>query len=168
MSASLRGKNSTVQHEKTATALSVTASRFNPKPLETSSRKKRGTLHYCGKSAVDDAIENTPCGADQSEPCEACGGTGWLFCLAEGDHPPREEIQCCDACQRFEDDLAALKAVVKAAQSQPALLAYVEKIAGLKHENEPDDNGPFERTSEDSIATLNQLILEARTLKGET
>ena len=58
------------------------------------------------------------------------------------------------------------EAVEKAALAHPALLKFVEKIAGLKHEGEPDDDGPFERTSEDSIATLNQLILEARELVG--
>jgi hypothetical protein len=42
----------------------------------------------------------------------------------------------------------------------------VERIAGLKHEGEPDDGEPFERTREDSIATLNELILEARQLVG--
>ena len=82
-------------------------------------------------------------------------------------HPPRQEIQCCDACQKFEKDEAALEAVVKAAESQPALLKFVEEVAGLKHEREPGDDGdPFEPTSEDSIATLNQLILEARKLLG--
>ena len=35
------------------------------------------------------------------------------------------------------------------------------------HESEPDESGqPFERTSEDAIAALNQLILEARQLMG--
>jgi hypothetical protein len=32
---------------------------------------------YRGKSAEDDAIENTPCGSDQPEPCEACGDKSW-------------------------------------------------------------------------------------------
>ena len=37
----------------------------------------------------------------------------------------------------------------------------------MKHEGEPGDDGdPFEPTSEDSIAILNQLILEARQLLG--
>jgi hypothetical protein len=122
---------------------------------------------YCGKSAEDDAIENTPCGCDEPAPCEACGGKGWLWCIAEGDHPPREEIQRCDACQKFAKDQAALEAVVKTAESQPALLKFVEEVAKLKHEKEPDDDGgPFEPTSEDCIATLNQLILQARQLLG--
>ena len=30
---------------------------------------------YCGKSAEDDAIENTPCGADQPEVCEPTNQT---------------------------------------------------------------------------------------------
>jgi hypothetical protein len=122
---------------------------------------------YCGKSAEDDAIENIPCGSDQPVSCGACGGKGWLWCIAEGDHPPREEIQRCDACLKFANDQAALKGVVKAAQSQPALLKFVEEVALLKYEGEPDDDGePFDQTSEDSIATLNQLILEARQLLG--
>ena len=56
---------------------------------------------------------------------------------------------------------------MKAAESQPALLKFVQEVAELKHEGEPgDDEEPFEPTSEDSIATLNQLILEARQLLG--
>ena len=99
--------------------------------------------------------------------CLACGSKGWLWCIAEGDHPPREEIQRCDACQRFANDQAAVEAVVKAAESQPALLKFVEEVARLKHEGEPGDDGePFDQPSEDSIATLNQLILEARQLLG--
>jgi hypothetical protein len=122
---------------------------------------------YCGKSAQDDAIENPPCGADQPVSCGACDGKGWLWCIAEGDHPPREEVQRCDACQKFANDQAPLEAVVKAAESQPAPLNFVEEVALLKHEREPDDDGdPFEPASEDTIATLNQLILEARQLLG--
>ena len=76
-------------------------------------------------------------------------------------------IQRCDACRQFANDQAALEAVVKAAEAQPALLKFVEEIAGLKHENEPSDDGkPFEITSEDAIATFNQFILEARQLLG--
>lgn len=122
---------------------------------------------YCGKSAQDDAIENTPCGFDQPVSCGACGGKGWLWCIAEGDHPPREEVQRCDACQKFANDQAALEAVVKAAEAQPALLKFVEEVSLLKHEGEPgDDEDPFEITSEDAIATLNPFILEARQLLG--
>src|ERR1035441_2253837 len=107
---------------------------------------------YCGKSAEDDAIENTPCGSDQPVSCGACNGKGWLWCIAEGDHPPREEIQRCDACQKFANDQAALEAVLKAAESQTALLKFVEEVAQLKHENEPGDDGKsFEITSEDTI-----------------
>src|ERR1022692_886471 len=80
---------------------------------------------YCGKSAQDDAIENTPCGSDQPVSCGACGGKDWLWCIGEGDHPPREQIQRCDACQKFANDQAALEAVVKAAESQTALLKFV-------------------------------------------
>lgn len=118
---------------------------------------------YCGQSAQDEAIENTPCGSDQPEPCEACGGKGWL--LAENDeHGLR--IERCDACQMFDSDQAALKAVEKAALAQPALLKFVQEIAALKHEGEPDDDGPFEPASGDSIARLNQIILEARQVLG--
>jgi len=82
-------------------------------------------------------------------------------------HPSREEVQRCDACQKFANDQAALEAVIKAAESQSALLKFVEEVAGLKHEAEPGDDGdPFEPTSEDSIATLNQLVLQARRLLG--
>lgn len=90
-----------------------------------------------------------------------------MWCIAEGDHPPREEIQRCDACLKFANDQAALEAVVKAAESQPALLKFVEEIALLNHEGEPGDGGdPFDQTSEDAIATLNQFILKARQLLG--
>ena len=122
---------------------------------------------YCGKSAEDDAIESTPCGSDQPISCGACSGKGWLWCIAEGHHPPREEIQRCDSCLKFTNDRAALEAVVKAAESQPSLLKFVEEVAELKHEREPGDDGdPFEPTSEDTITILNQLILEARQLLG--
>jgi hypothetical protein len=101
------------------------------------------------------------------QTCSACGDKGWLWCIVEGDHPPREEIQRCDACRRFAHDQAAVEAVVKTAESQSALLKFVEGVAVLMHEGEPGDDGdPFEPTSEDSIATLNQLILEARQLLG--
>jgi hypothetical protein len=56
-----------------------------------------------------------------------------------------------------------LEAVVKAAESQPALLKFVEEVACLKYEGEPGDDG---EPSEDSIATLNQLILAACQLLG--
>jgi hypothetical protein len=60
-----------------------------------------------------------------------------------------------------------LEAVGKTAESQPALLKFVNEIAGLKHKKEPGDDGKLsERTSEDYIATLNQLIVEARRLQG--
>jgi len=53
------------------------------------------------------------------------------------------------------------------AASQPALLQFVQEVSLLVHESEPDEAGePFERTSEDAIAALNQLILEARRLMG--
>ena len=34
---------------------------------------------YCGKSAQDDAVENTPYGSDQQPPCQPCNGKGWLL-----------------------------------------------------------------------------------------
>jgi hypothetical protein len=98
--------------------------------------------------------------------CEACKGQGWYFFDTGTRESPRYEIQRCDVCERFEGDLAALEALEKAARAQPALLKFVEKVAGLKHEHEPDGNGPFEPVSEDCIATVNELILEARELLG--
>ena len=51
--------------------------------------------------------------------------------------------------------------------SQSALLKFVEEVALFKHEGEPGDDGePFDQASEDSIATLNQLVLGARQLLG--
>ena len=114
----------------------------------------------------DDASENTPCGSDQPGPCQPCNGKGWYFFNAGNDQSPRYEIQRCDVCEQYPGDLAAMEAVEKAALAHPALLKFVERIAGLKHEHEPDDGEPFERASEDFIATLNQLILEARQLLG--
>jgi|SRR6266850_1030059 len=53
------------------------------------------------------------------------------------------------------------------ANSQPELLQFVKKIADLTHEGEAGEDGkPFDQASEDTIATLNQLILEARQLLG--
>jgi hypothetical protein len=60
-----------------------------------------------------------------------------------------------------------LEAVEKAAQSQPALFRFVEEVAGLKHEKEPGEDGkPCDGPSEDYIATLNQLVMDARKLLG--
>ncbi len=120
----------------------------------------------CGKSAQDDAIENTACGSDQPTKCQTCKGKGWFFFNTGSDQGHKYEIQRCDVCEQFDSDLAALEALEKAGLTQPALLRFVERVAGLKREGEPGDDGPFERTSEDSIATLNQLILEARQLLG--
>ena len=53
------------------------------------------------------------------------------------------------------------------ASSQPALHQFAQEVSLLMHEGEPDEAGaPFDRTSEDAMATLNQLILEARQLMG--
>lgn len=55
----------------------------------------------------------------------------------------------------------------KSSTSPPQLPQFVKKISNLLHEREPDEAGePFDRTSEDAIAALNQLILEARQLMG--
>ena len=97
--------------------------------------------------------------------CPACGGKGWLFCDTGNDQSPAWQIQRCDACEKYESDQAALEAVVKAAQAHTELLKFVEEVAQLRHENEPDDD-PFERTWEDTIATLNQVILDARRVLG--
>jgi hypothetical protein len=141
-----------------------------PEPREHLFSPHTDQCNYCGKSAQDAAIDNLPCGCDEPPPCEACNDKGWVFCILERDHPPRqEEIQCCNACQKFEHDQAALEAVVKAAEAQPALLKFVQEVAELKHEKEPDDDGTVsEHPSEDYIATLNQLILDAGKLLGTT
>ena len=119
---------------------------------------------YCGQSAQDDLIENAPC----NRPCcQSCHGQGWLFCNTGNDQAPAYGIQRCDACGLYKNDQAALEAVVETAKSQWQLLQFVKKVSELTHESEPGDDGkPFERTSEDAIATLNQLILEARQLLG--
>jgi hypothetical protein len=121
---------------------------------------------YCGKSAQDDAIENTPCCSEQPGPCQPCNGKGWFFFNTGSDQSPRYEIQRCDVCEQYPGDLAALQAVEKIALAHPALLKFVEKIAGLEHEGQPDDDELPERTPEDCIAPLNELILEARELVG--
>jgi hypothetical protein len=94
--------------------------------------------------------------------CQSCNGKGWFFFNTGTNKSPRFEIQRCDVCEQYGGDLAALEAVEKAALAQPALLKFVEDIAALKHEMEPD----VDRPSEDYIATLNQLIMEARQLLG--
>jgi hypothetical protein len=101
-----------------------------------------------------------------NQPCEACNGKGWRIIDTGDDQLSRYEIQRCDQCEQFDSDIAAFNAVEKAALSQPALLKFVENVAALKHENEPDGVEPFERASEDAIAQLNQLILDARKLMG--
>src|ERR1041385_8854680 len=119
---------------------------------------------YCGQSAEDDRIENTPC---NRPACEACEGKGWLFTDTGNDQESRYEIQRCDACELFESDIAAINAVEASVKSQPELLKLVREIAELPHEGEPDEQGkPYEPTSEDAIATLNQLIMRARALLG--
>jgi hypothetical protein len=93
---------------------------------------------YCGQNAQDDAIDSLPCGYDEAPPCEACGDKGWLL-VENSDHSLRFER--CDACQKFESDEAALKAVAKAAEAQPALLKFVKEISELNHEKEPGEDG---------------------------
>jgi hypothetical protein len=52
-------------------------------------------------------------------------------------------------------------------EAQMRLLQFAKNVADLMHEGEPGNDGqPFDRTSEDTIAALNQLILEARELVG--
>ncbi|SRR5258707_1983777 len=117
---------------------------------------------YCGQSARDDAIENTPC-----RPCKACDGKGWLFSDTGNDIESHYEIQKCDACEQFDSDIAAIEAVEKAAKAYPGLLKFVEEVAELTHEREIGQDGkPYDRPSEDFIATLNQLIMDARELLG--
>ncbi len=43
-------------------------------------------------------------------PCEACDGAGWLQCNVGNDRSPRDEIQRCDACERYDSDQAAQEA----------------------------------------------------------
>ena len=99
--------------------------------------------------------------------CQACDGKGWLFSVIEKDGFARNEIERCDACELYANDQAALEAVVETANSQPPLLQFVKRVSDLTHEGEPGDDGkPFDPASEDVIAALNQLILEARQLLG--
>jgi len=114
-------------------------------------------------------VEALPQELSQSndDACESCGGKGWLFSIIKSDGLSLNQIERCDACELYESDQAAVEAVVKCAQSQPQLLQFVKKISDLMHEGEPGDDGqPFDQASEDAIAALNQLILEARQLLG--
>ena len=97
--------------------------------------------------------------------CPACGGQGWVFCNTGNDLSQACEIQRCDACEKYESDLAALEAVVKAAKVHAELLRFVEQVSRLRHEGEPNDH-PFEPAWEDTIATLNEVIMDARKLLG--
>lgn len=99
--------------------------------------------------------------------CTACGGKGWYLWDTGNDQLPRLEFQRCDVCEQYDSDLAAKKAIESDAQSQPELFRFVEAVAELTHEGELNDDGqPFEPSSEDTIAALNQLILDARQLLG--
>ena len=99
----------------------------------------------------------------------SCGGKGWYFFNTGDSKSPRYEIQRCDICERYIGDLAALEAVEHAFQSHAALLEFVEKVSRLQHSSEPPEvDDPFERTSEDFIVTLNQVIMDARQLLGTT
>ena len=53
------------------------------------------------------------------EPCEACGGDGWLRVNVGNDQKPKHQIQRCDACEQFASDEAALEAMIKAAGFGP-------------------------------------------------
>jgi hypothetical protein len=99
------------------------------------------------------------------QACEACDGKGWVICNTGNDQSPEHQIQRCDACERYDNDWAACETAIHAAGVQPKLLRFVEEVARLTHEGEPGDEGePFEPASEDAIATLNQLIVQARRL----
>src|SRR5208337_334471 len=100
-------------------------------------------------------MNHTPCGSHEPTPCRECDGKGWVFFNVDtgNDNLSRYEIKRCEDCDILESDLAAFEAVEKITVSQPALLRFVEKIAAIKHEGEPGDDGPFEFTSEDAIAT---------------
>src|SRR6266852_3875310 len=91
--------------------------------------------------------------------CEACKGRGWSIFNTGSDGSPRYEIQRCDTCNRYEGDLAATEAVLKAAEQYPQLLTFAQNVSLQTHEGEFDADGEaYEPTSEDAIATLNQLI----------
>ena len=47
-------------------------------------------------------------------PCEACDDKGWVQCNIGNDQSPRYQIQRCDACERFDSDLAAQEAAMNA------------------------------------------------------
>ncbi|MGH7971355.1 MAG: hypothetical protein ACREIC_21770, partial [Limisphaerales bacterium] len=80
-------------------------------------------------------------------PCSACGGAGWLL-ADNSDHGLR--IERCDACEAFGSDSTAVQSVAQMAQAHPALLRFVQRVAGLTHEREPSEEGqPSERPSED-------------------
>lgn len=103
----------------------------------------------------------------KQEERPACGNRSWLFCNTGNDAAPTHAIQRCDACEKFKNDLAALEVLVNAAAAQPELLKLVERISRLNHEGETDDDGQvYEPSSEDAIATLNELIMAARVLLG--
>jgi len=49
--------------------------------------------------------------------CEACGGKGWLVTQSSGSRVYGDDslhIERCDSCDKYEDDVAAEKAYVKA------------------------------------------------------
>src|SRR4051794_25994836 len=51
--------------------------------------------------------------------------------------------------------------------SYNALWKFATEVSRMTHEDQPDDDGnKFEMTSEDAIATVNSLIMEARQLTG--
>src|SRR5436190_23005800 len=80
---------------------------------------------YCGKTAADNAIENTPC---NRPVCKACQDKGWIFTNTGNDQQSQYEIQRCDACELFESDIAAINAVEAAVKFQPKLLKLVREI----------------------------------------
>ena len=56
----------------------------------------------------------------ENEPCEACGGDGWLRVNVGSEQKPQHQIQRCDACEQFASDEAAMEASIKAAGFAPS------------------------------------------------
>src|SRR6266704_11082 len=83
-------------------------------------------------------VEALPQELSQSndDACESCGGKGWLFSIIKSDGSPHNQIERCDACELYENDQAAVEAVVEMARSHPQLLRLVKEISDLTHKAE--------------------------------
>jgi len=93
----------------------------------------------------------------------------WVKCGNRVMHGPGGTLYLCDCsvAERARDKSApteetfANAALIAAA---PEMLAFVRLIAGMTREGEKVDGERFEPTSEDCIATLNELITQGRKL----